>query len=154
MFPADKHARLTGTIDETHIYDESIPSLHQIDTAQVGSTLVALLRDIKMSRYDNEARVSLSLLNSRIAGCQQVDFDGQPCFHLLGLKQTQTLEELGTLDSRMAELGLSPYAVCSMSPSLASLQTYDAKQLREAQNIQWAEDLYELAQALEAQSKY
>ena len=116
LFPTRNEAKLTGKIEETrHIYDDHLPEnncLYQIDLAEVGCSLVALVRDVRLSESSFPARasISLTLLNSRIAGCKQTALDGSSQFHLLGLRAHPVMPELGSVDEKLAALGLSPYA--------------------------------------------
>lgn len=143
LFPETNGKRLIGVAEERHIYEEGIPSLHQIEDMEIGSTIVALIRDVRVEQ--RALHISLTLLNSRIAGSEQLSLQGEKIFNLLGLQQGPPLPELGGLEYKMSQLGLSPYAIANETIPLSDLQRYDPRKVREAQNLQWADDLFSLA---------
>lgn len=78
LFPKEG-PKLAGVIEEArHIYDDKMPpnaSLYQIDQAVIGSKVTCLVRDVDEHKK-HRTEVSLTLLNSRLAGSKQVSLDG------------------------------------------------------------------------------
>ncbi len=70
--------KLIGFVEESrHIYDDHLSpnaSPYQIDQAIIGSKVTCLIRDVKDHKKSLE--ISLTLLNSRLAGCKQIALDG------------------------------------------------------------------------------
>ena len=79
----------------------------QIDKAEVGTPIIAMVRDVQPHTGPNKAferqpvYITLTLLNSRIQGCKQTALNGSKSFSLLGPKKEKKLIELDSAINKM-----------------------------------------------------
>lgn len=101
-----------------------------------------LVRDVGFDKKDGTPLVSLTLLNSRLQSSKQTGLTNELEFHLLGGIDTKPTKPLGSIENRLATLGVCPYA--NTLPSSIGQPNPEAKfnfaKLRDFQNLQWSQD--------------
>ena len=130
---------LYGYIDESrHIYDSKMPHFsYQVDRLLdqgCHKRMLVMVRDVETKRSSSSPVISLTLLNSRLQGSKQINLALEESeFALLGpINGGNTpLRPLNTLQNRLAQLGISPYATTVATEGVESESKFDFMKLRE-----------------------
>lgn len=149
MMSLNLHIKLV--IDKArYIYEiKQMPHLaFDIDHIQPNDTLRALIVDTK--HLITHGELTCSVANYKIQSCKMEsllnDLPPGRVFYRLGkVQKTQDNKQLYSLEQMINECGLNPYATMMLETDKNVLDTrisdvFSVIKLREAQNLDWAED--------------